>query len=273
MAVDAMTPDPDLKNMLRQWADLPDLPDDIYENYDERITPQTAAVPMTQLGPGQNPQPPAPGTVTPTIDAKTGLPIVQTREQIMNNKPGAKLKRDQTNVVTTTNQKKDAANKPTPVPNSYPRTKAAIEKANKARQATAIAKKKLTMNPLPAFERITAAILAAEDWAPTYADAPKQHAQLIKNTAKLNREVMVYLRDLAKVAPSFIDWFGYSRAVIEQKRSLQAGARIEAYDVQVIVNQDAVDQQDQDFIKLTFDTMVATTELGVQSMTAKPACL
>lgn len=111
MTVDAMTPDPDLENKLRQWLDLPDLPDDIYENYDERVTPQTQAQPLTQLGPGQNPQQPSPtGQVLqnpPTNSTPNG------------NKAPNKPAGDQTNRVTRTNRKKDRANKPTPESNTY----------------------------------------------------------------------------------------------------------------------------------------------------------
>jgi hypothetical protein len=132
-AVDLLTPDPDLENVVRDWADLPDLPDDIYENYDERSSAQTAAVPLTQLGPGQNPNPTDPSMVPPLIDPKTGMPAKVQPQTTRNPKH---LKERQTNIVTRSNQKKDMANKPANTPNSYPnpRTKAAIEEAQKARQ-------------------------------------------------------------------------------------------------------------------------------------------
>lgn len=116
--VDLVTPDPDLENTLRQWADLPDLPDDIYDNYDTRTTAQTQAYPLTTLGPGQNPNAPAP-TGQPLVNPKTGIPS--------NNKPGNKISRDQTNRSTRTNQRKDAANKPTPESSSSVRTKSAMD--------------------------------------------------------------------------------------------------------------------------------------------------
>lgn len=116
------------------------------------------------------------------------------------------------------------------------------------------------------LEMTTRAILAAEDWAPTYQKAPEEHAALIKNTAKLYRQLMIYFRDLAKEAPMFIDWWAYSRAVIEQKQALRASTSVEAYSIDVIVNQDALDTQDQSFIKIVFDTIAVTTSLGVESM-------
>ena len=108
-AVDILTPDRDLENTLRQWASVPDLPDDIYDNYDERMTAKTQALPLTKLGPGQSTTPPAP----------TGQPLKDPSVDIGNNKDGMKLPSDQTNKTTRTNYKKDAANNPTPVVNSY----------------------------------------------------------------------------------------------------------------------------------------------------------
>lgn len=129
--VDLITPDPDLENMLRQWADLPDLPEDIYDNYDERTTAQTQALPLTPLGPGQNPNQPQP-TGQVLLDPSTGLPITKG-----NNKPGGKLSRDQSNKTTRTNIRKDNANKPTPEANSWPlnpRTRATLHAAHKIRR-------------------------------------------------------------------------------------------------------------------------------------------
>lgn len=121
------------------------------------------------------------------------------------------------------------------------------------------------MGALDEFERLTTSILAAEDWAEAYSNAPKQHAQLIRQTAKMNRQVMVYFRDLAKDAPKLVNWFNYSSAVYEQQRTLKASSA-KAYDVNVVVNQNEVQQQDQAFIKLVFNTIATTAELGVQSL-------
>ncbi|HVB24106.1 MAG TPA: DUF935 family protein [Ktedonobacteraceae bacterium] len=129
-SVDLLTPDRDLENKLRQWADLPDLPDDIYENYDERATAQTAAVPLTQSGPGQDPNAPAPNGQV--------LENPPTGEKPGNNKPGNKPADDQSNVVTRTNEKADNANKPVPRPDSYKKNTQAtdvLEDARKARMA------------------------------------------------------------------------------------------------------------------------------------------
>lgn len=110
-AVDLLTPDRDLENWIRQaLPGAPDLPDDIYDNYDDRVTAQTAAVPLTPLGPGQDPNAPAP----------TGQVLQNPATQLPgHNKPGTKLPGDQANKTTETNDKSDNANKPTPEANSY----------------------------------------------------------------------------------------------------------------------------------------------------------
>lgn len=119
------------------------------------------------------------------------------------------------------------------------------------------------------LELATRAILASEAWAPSYAKAPEQHAELIKLTAKTQRLIMRYLRDLAKHAPEFVNWFQYGQAVFEQqqamRRSIQA-AGVQAYDVNVVVKQDNVNQSDQQFIKVLFDTVATTTATGAASM-------
>lgn len=121
-AVDMLTPDPDLENKIRQWLDLPDLPDDVYKNYATRTTAQTQALPLTQLGPSQDPNQPTP----------TGQTLQNPSTELGRNKPGNKLPSDQTNRVTRTNEKRDEANQPTPEANSYKKvwpnnTKASVE--------------------------------------------------------------------------------------------------------------------------------------------------
>ncbi|HVB24107.1 MAG TPA: hypothetical protein VNG51_19370 [Ktedonobacteraceae bacterium] len=115
------------------------------------------------------------------------------------------------------------------------------------------------------LERLSIAILAAEDWAPAYSNAPKQHAELIRLTAKMQILVMRYLRNLAKEAPRLVNWYEYSAAVSEQQRHFLADG-IQAYNINVVINNDAVSQQDQQFIKVVFDTMATVMATGASSM-------
>ncbi|MDE2104287.1 MAG: hypothetical protein KGL39_44025 [Patescibacteria group bacterium] len=117
------------------------------------------------------------------------------------------------------------------------------------------------------LELTTRACLAAENWAPGYAKAPEQHAALIKQTAHLQLLVMKYFRGLAKEAYRLINWYEYSAAVAEQQRQFLAS--VQAYNINIVVNNDAVSQQDQAFIKLVFDTVAAVNALGVDSMEAE----
>ena len=116
------------------------------------------------------------------------------------------------------------------------------------------------------LELTTRAVLASEDWAAGYSKAPQQHARLIKLTARLQRIILAYFRELAKTAPHIIDWYAYARAVIDQKAAMQADSEILAYSIDVIINQDAANQQDQQFIKVVFDTMATVMAEGAKSL-------
>lgn len=124
------------------------------------------------------------------------------------------------------------------------------------------------MDPWHEIELSSRAILASEDWSPAHDRAPEQHAGLITTTAKMHRQVLQYLRELSKKAPTLVNWYNYSSAVFEQQRAMNAvqSAGVQAYDINVVINNDAVSQQDQQFIKVVFDTLAAATALGVDSM-------
>jgi hypothetical protein len=115
------------------------------------------------------------------------------------------------------------------------------------------------------LEDLSRGILASEDWAPGYRNAPKQHAAMIKQGAHLHRLLIEHFKQVAKDIPSGIDWYNYQRAVIEQQRAMQADANIQAYDVNVIINKDQVNAHDQQFIKVVFDTVASVIELGAES--------
>ena len=123
------------------------------------------------------------------------------------------------------------------------------------------------------LEHLSAGILAAEDWADGYHKAPDSHAKMIKLGARFQRQVLEHLKNVADEIPKTIDWFNYQRAVFDQRQAMLAAvtdpevdpAHIEAYDVNVIINHDAVNQQDQAFIKVVFDTVASIIETGVES--------
>lgn len=124
-SVDLLTPDPDLEDWLREVGDMPDLPDDVRDNYASRMTAQSKALPLTQLGPSQEPSNPM-----PTGQKLQNPPTKQT--------PAHQTPGDQRNVVTRVNQKKDAANKPTPHPDTWKtKPKAVAELAEYRRELMA----------------------------------------------------------------------------------------------------------------------------------------
>lgn len=111
-----------------------------------------------------------------------------------------------------------------------------------------------------AFERNAALLLAAENWATGYGNAPIQHGKLIRATARLERKILLFLKELADKAPTdYINWHAYLSAVQEVKAS-----RVDAYDVNVIVNND-VNNSNDEFIKIVFDDILLATVLGASA--------
>ena len=99
-SVGLLTPDADMENVVREWADLPDLPDDIYDDYENRQLPGVPGAAAGVVLPVDS--------STPTVD-KNGKTLQNPTEKM----PG-KPAQDQGNAVTRTNAKKNDANKPTP---------------------------------------------------------------------------------------------------------------------------------------------------------------
>lgn len=110
-----------------------------------------------------------------------------------------------------------------------------------------------------AYERNAALILAAEKWADGYSDAPEQHGRLIKTAARLERKVLLFFKQQAAHADTFVNWYAYSQAINEVHAN-----RIDAYDVEVIVN-DEVEKDNQEFITVVFDDIALATALGAQA--------
>lgn len=102
------------------------------------------------------------------------------------------------------------------------------------------------------LELTTRAILATEDWSPAYAHAPEQHATLIKLTAKLERDLMLYFRDLRKQVKTLVNWWYY-------------GAQVQAYNIQVMINETEVAAQDQEFIKILFNPIAKLQAAGAEA--------
>lgn len=110
-----------------------------------------------------------------------------------------------------------------------------------------------------AFERNAALILASENWAQGYSLAPVEHAKLIKASARLERKLLLFFKQQAAHSMSFVNWYAYATALQEVKASM-----VNAYDVQVIVNDNVANDNDT-FIKVVFDEVALATGLGVKA--------
>lgn len=103
------------------------------------------------------------------------------------------------------------------------------------------------------LEMTTRAILAAEDWSPQYAHSPEQHAELVKTAAALEVDLMRYFRALKKRVPQLVNWWYYK------------AQSVQAYNIQVMINEDEISKADKDFIKVVFDPLAKLQSLGVDA--------
>lgn len=93
---------------------------------------------------------------------------------------------------------------------------------------------------------------AAEDWGPSYSDAPGEHAKLVIIEGKYETALRKFFRDMADQAEQLVDWNTY--------RSL-----IRAAAVQVEVNEVPIAFQDDTFFEVSLDFIITATTLGAQS--------
>jgi anti-anti-sigma regulatory factor len=105
---------------------------------------------------------------------------------------------------------------------------------------------------IAAFEETAGLVMAAEEWSPEYSTIPDQHAQLIKLMARMERMIMVYFRMLSGRIDDIVRWENYEHMV-------------KAYDVNVFVDENGLDQSDTQFIKVIFDTVATIQALGAES--------
>lgn len=110
------------------------------------------------------------------------------------------------------------------------------------------------MTPLEhELELATRAILATEDWAPSYGETPDHHAKLIKQIASLERTVMTYFHEVAKNVDNLVNWWYYD------------AQNVKAYNVQVMVNNNQVSNADNQFLKIMFDPIAAIQATGAEA--------
>lgn len=106
--------------------------------------------------------------------------------------------------------------------------------------------------PYKAFERNRALILASERWADEYSKTPEIHAKLIKSEARFERKTRTMFKELSLRAKELVNWTEYYRA-------------LQAYNIDVIINDDLLEETADDFVKIAFEELVISTALGAQS--------
>lgn len=102
------------------------------------------------------------------------------------------------------------------------------------------------------YELTSALIMAAENWGNGYQEAPVQHARLIRIGSRLERKLIQFFKDQAEKAPTFINWWAYRQA-------------IEAYELDVIVNDVAIEEGNNEFITVVFEDITFATAIGAQA--------
>lgn len=102
------------------------------------------------------------------------------------------------------------------------------------------------------LEQLDRLVIAAEPWAQLYNEDPKTHAKLIKNEAELIRVLRRFYIDLGNRASTMINWSKYR-------------AEVQAFNVDVIVNDSPVDNSKGEFVKITLDKIATATETGAQA--------
>lgn len=103
------------------------------------------------------------------------------------------------------------------------------------------------------YLRTTGLILAAEDWSREYSKDPVTHAKLIRNEAKWQLALSKMYKGFANNSDTFVNWWAYSTQV-------QA-----AYNVDVIVNDQAIDDTDGTFITVSLEIVNDLQATGAQA--------
>lgn len=102
-------------------------------------------------------------------------------------------------------------------------------------------------------EQLYCIIAASEPWATSYTKDTESHAAIIKHEAKLERVFRRYFKDLTERVQTYILWDNYKNQTLQ------------AYDVNVTVNDDAFDGEDGILINLTTDLTATGVAIGAQA--------
>jgi hypothetical protein len=98
--------------------------------------------------------------------------------------------------------------------------------------------------------KLTAMLSASEDWADLYGKTPEQHAELLSAEAEMQVVLTKFFRNMQKKVADFVNWDMYGHQVQLD------------YNVQVVVNEQQIDDNDGQFIKVTLNTVKKSVLAG-----------
>lgn len=102
--------------------------------------------------------------------------------------------------------------------------------------------------------RLGGVVSAAENWAPQYGKDPNGHAKIIKLEGSIEYHVRGYLRALAtERVVHYVDWMRYNGEVIK------------AYDVNVIIQDEAIDNEQGFLLTALHDPLLTGMAIGAQA--------
>lgn len=104
-------------------------------------------------------------------------------------------------------------------------------------------------------------VLAAEDWSKEYEKDPGTLAKIIKLEALMERNLRRYFRELSNDAAKFVFITQYQYALAARQNVTAA----DDFNVDVIVNETALDESDSTFLKIMFDEIATGAAIGAQS--------
>lgn len=101
--------------------------------------------------------------------------------------------------------------------------------------------------------RLTAQLAATEQWPEIYSRTPEQHAQLLKQEAELQLILTKFFKNMQQKADTFVNWDQYHAQLARSHNHLSRDSL--DYNVQVIVNDQQIDDNSGNFVKLTLTTV------------------
>lgn len=100
---------------------------------------------------------------------------------------------------------------------------------------------------------LTALLRAAEDWSDQYGKDPQSHSKLIKLESRWIVALVKYYRQLSNDIDQYVNWVQYRGQVLAD------------FNVEVIINETAIDDFSDDFIKVSLEFVTDMTAVGALS--------